>query len=219
MSGARARRARGPTPDVESSRERIHRVALGLFARYGFDGVSLQLIADEAGLHKSSLFHHYRGKVALAQEVFAESIARVANLLQPLEDDQPPKIDTLVDVAGALSDYFSEEPASARLIVTFMTAPDDSDLRVPNDSVERPHPVELFYLRFGGWLERAKKAGVIAPVNLRQTMVNLMGLVLFYPAVAQDLPEVVGNEPFSTKARGIRRRELDRAIRGMLAAP
>ena len=65
------------------------------------------------------------------------------------------------------------------------------------------------------WIDRARKAGVIRLVNIRQTIFNLVGLVVFYPAAA-EARELSGDEPFSAKARGIRKEELRIALRGML---
>ena len=63
-----------------TSKDRIQAAALRLFARHGFEGVGLQRIADEVGLHKSSLFHHYKGKVELANEVFQIALREVCLL-------------------------------------------------------------------------------------------------------------------------------------------
>lgn len=198
----------------EHPRERIHGAALVLFARYGLEGVSLQRIADEVGLHKSSLFHHYRSKSELAMEVFTGALERVVSRLGPLEGDDPPRLDTLVDVVLILSDHFADHPAEARLILAMLTAPPDGELRsIDGDA----RPVEALYRIVGGWLDRARRSGAIRRANLRQTLVNLMGLVLFYPAAAEELPEVTGPEPFSPKARAVRRDELSTLLRGALA--
>lgn len=202
---------------VETSRERIHAAALKLFARHGFAGASLQLIADEAGLHKSSLFHHYRGKVDLAREVFEAAIERVVERIAPLAGDTPPRLDTLLGVVDALVDHFSDEPDAARLFMMLMTMPPESDLKIPISS-EPTHPVTRLYTTVWQWLERAKRAQAIRAVNVRQTILNLIGVVLFYPAVAPTEAEIAGTEPFSAKARAIRKRELRFALRGMLAA-
>jgi hypothetical protein len=44
----------------------------------------------------------------------------------------------------------------------------------------------------------------------------VIGPVLFYPAVAHDLAELVGPEPFSSRAREIRKRELRLLLAGLL---
>jgi len=123
-------RAPADLPTLESSRARIHQAALQLFARYGYDGTSLQMIADAVGLHKSTLFHHYRGKLDVAAEAFEAAMARVAEHLQPLVGEEAPRLEAVFAVSDALVDHFSEEPEAARMIVWMMTAPRDSDLNL-----------------------------------------------------------------------------------------
>src|SRR5260221_875306 len=115
-------------PD-EGSRERIHAAARSLFSRYGYEGVSLQLIADEVGLHKSSLFHHYSSKLSLLKEVLEATVERVLDCVRPLQGDDPPKLPTVLRAMDALVDQFSDDPDAARLLLATLSAPYDSDLR------------------------------------------------------------------------------------------
>jgi hypothetical protein len=111
-----------------------------------------------------------------------------------------------------LVDHFSDRPEAARLLVSLMSAPDDSELR-SGGATER---VLEFYVSLGTWLETARKKGVIRHLNIRQAIPNLIGIVLFYPAVARDIPGIVGPEPYSARAREIRKLELRKLIAGML---
>ena len=201
----------------ESSRERIQTEALRLFGRFGYDGVSLQHIADAAGLHKSTLFHYYRSKLEIALEVLEAELSAVVERLAPLTADEP-CIEQLLESADALTDLFCSRPDAARLLMAFITAPEDSELRVPVPSRHEELERELF-VRLGSWLERARKAGIVRQLNLRQTIVNLVGLVLFYPAVAEHLAggEIAGPNPFSSKAVRIRKEELAEMIRRLFA--
>lgn len=209
-----ARSTNTTTPPTPGPRQRILEAAMRLFARYGFEGVGMQRIADEVGLHKSSLFHHYRGKLELAAEVFNAAVEPVVELMRPLLDQDPPTIDGLLAVVDDLVEYFSDNPDAARLIMLVITAPRESDLRMPNPDGEETF-VE-FYTIVWTWLERARKRGVIRPVNVRQTIINMIGVTLFYPAVAPEEVEVCGPEPFSASARKHRKRELHYMLRGAL---
>ena len=44
------------------TKERILYAALDLFAQKGYDGVGVDLIAENAGLKGPSLYRHYKGK-------------------------------------------------------------------------------------------------------------------------------------------------------------
>jgi AcrR family transcriptional regulator len=205
-------RQRGKLVEV-ASRERIHKAALRLFARYGYDAVSLQMIADEVGLHKSTLFHHYASKLEIVDEVLNEILARVLGWLGRVNEVQPPTLDAFFAAMDELIDFFSEEPDAARLLVSAMSLPADSELARAG-SAER---VVEFYTGLARWLDRARKTGVIRHVSIRQTIPNLMGLVLFYPAIAGDLGQLVGPDPFSPRAREVRKTEVRRMIAGLLA--
>lgn len=60
-----------------SSRQRIVATARGLFVERGYASVSMQQIADAAGLRKASLYHHFKSKEALFAEVMAAEMDRV----------------------------------------------------------------------------------------------------------------------------------------------
>jgi AcrR family transcriptional regulator len=165
------------------------------------------------GLHKSSLFHHYSGKQELLGEVRDAVVARVLEHMRPLAEDDPPRLGTLLTMVDVLVDHFSDEPEAARLLLSMMTAPYDSELR--------PAAAASGVLEFYGlllvWMERARRVGVIRHVNIRQAIPNLIGLVIFYPTVASDLEDLVGKEPFSPRAREIRKRELARTVEATFA--
>jgi AcrR family transcriptional regulator len=200
---------------AETSRERIRDVAKRLFALHGYDGTSLQAIADEVGLHKSSLFHHYASKVELAADVCEAAMVHVVDVLRPLADEDPPTLAGLLACVDELTDYFCDQPTSARLLVASMVAPAHSDLRLPIQP-DSEHPVVTFFGLVWSWLERARRARVIRAVNIRQAIFNLIAVVVFYPAVAEETRDVAGAEPFSAKHRRIRKRELRALITGML---
>jgi AcrR family transcriptional regulator len=201
---------REPAADGGESRERIHRAALSRFARYGYDAVSMQQIADDVGLHKSSLFHHYSGKSQLLTEVFGDVMKRLYEAMAPLRDPGPPSRERLLEVLRALVEHFCEEPQAARLLLAVMTAPDDSDLRrYCGDTAADFYAIGISYLK------RARQSGVIRRINIQQAVPNMIGLVLLYPAVAHDLKPLVGDEPFSPRARQIRRQELERVFQAM----
>jgi hypothetical protein len=76
------------------------------------------------------------------------------------------------------------------MLISVMTAPEDSELRTA-DATEQA--LEFFGI-VTGWLDRARRAGAIRHLNIRQAIPNVIGLVLFYPAVGTDLGDLVGRE-------------------------
>lgn len=207
--------------DDTAMRARIRTAARQLFARYGFERVSLQMIADEVGIHKSTLFHYYRFKRVLVQEVFTDVVSGIRDAVRPLAEPMPTSVEGALKQAdefvNVLVDYLMEHPEDARVLFFYLATPEDADVRIPFSELEG-HPAREIYDIVCELLERSRRARLIRPLNIRQAVFNLVGAVLFYPALARD-PEhraLAGADPFSDKARRARKSELQRLLRGVL---
>ncbi|WP_233255515.1 TetR/AcrR family transcriptional regulator [Naasia lichenicola] len=67
---------------VNTSAEELRRIALQHFARIGFAGASLNAIAEEAGLSKSSVLYHYSSKEALLAAAVEPAVDRLAEVIE-----------------------------------------------------------------------------------------------------------------------------------------
>ena len=204
---------------ADAPRQRILDAALQLFAEHGSEGTSLQQVADRVGLHKSTLFHHFKSKEELAQEVFRGLGERLLKRLEPILAEDPPRFESLLDALDASVEHFAQEPAAGRLLMRLMVTsrPVASEAPVatpPGDA----DAIDRVLMGVGAWLARARAAGVIRHVPVRHTVINLMGLVLFYPAVAHHIPAaVLRADPLSPEMLESRKRELREFLRGALA--
>ena len=64
-----------------SKREEIIQVASLLFSLKGYNATSLQDIAEEVGLHKTSLFHYFKNKEEILTEVMEISFKKYTEIL------------------------------------------------------------------------------------------------------------------------------------------
>jgi AcrR family transcriptional regulator len=200
---------------VESPRQRIVDAALELLGEHGYEGTSLQQVADRVGLHKSSLFHHFRGKEELAREVYRGVCERLLKRIEPALAEDPPRLESLLRALDASVEHFAAEPAAARLLLRLLietrTVERDSPFHVPAGQFD---PIDRVLALVGQWLARARAAGVIRHVPVRHTVLNLMGLVLFYPGVSHHIPpELFGGDPRSAGMLDSRKRELRELLR------
>jgi AcrR family transcriptional regulator len=75
---------RGPgRPGGPESRERILEEAGKLFARDGFDGVTIRRIAARAGVNLAAVNYHFGGKKGLYHEVMRQLLTDVAPIIAP----------------------------------------------------------------------------------------------------------------------------------------
>lgn len=79
-----------PKEETSDRRNEILAVASMLFARNGFDGVSIREIADAAGIMGPSLYHHFTSKNEIYLEVHRAALERTAAIvnaaIEPLTD-------------------------------------------------------------------------------------------------------------------------------------
>jgi AcrR family transcriptional regulator len=200
---------------VPTPRQRIIDAALDLMAEHGFDGMSLQMVADRVGLHKSTLFHHFKGKEELAREELDGVSRRLLERIEPLLSTEAPELEQILRASDAMVDHFAEERSAARSLVRLMVASPDFVLAVGSGD----HPVDRLLIGLTRWLDRARRAGAIRPVKVRHTLLNVMGIALFYPATAHAIgAEILAADPWSDEALRSRKRELRAFLRGALEA-
>jgi AcrR family transcriptional regulator len=101
----------------DDPKRRILEAATRLFAARGFDGVSVQTVADAVGMRGPSLLYHYRSKDALRAAVLAD-------LLGHWKDDLPRVLaaaqtgsDRLDSALRAMLGFFGDQPDRARLLL------------------------------------------------------------------------------------------------------
>jgi AcrR family transcriptional regulator len=184
------------------SRERILAAALELMTRTPAPGPGLRDVGRRAGLHNSSLFHHFRGKAAILDAVAERVVEAAAARVAPLRTDDPPSLDALVDALCDLAEHGAEQPEQAAHLLALLGG-------APGPARERA--AEGVLAPVADWLGRARAAGVVAPVRPGPTTLRLLGLVLLEPAWS------VAESPRLRPARRARRREIGAWVAAALA--
>ncbi len=149
MQGTTAKRGRKRVYDAERTRDTILKAAEAAFANHGFDGVSVDVIAAEAGYNKSLIFQYFGNKLGLYAAVLKradqEMSALLARVFAPLLDDE-----TLA--------------ADARQFREFLRAAFESFL---DYMLEHPHFTRILnWEQAGGWKTFAGIASQFGPTDL-----------------------------------------------------
>ncbi len=105
---------KAPNRDVSA---RILEEATRLFAARGFDGVSLQAIADEVGVRKQSVLYHFPTKDDLRRSVLDQMLSHWNEVLPRLlmaATSGTAQFDLVVETTLS---FFTDDPDRARLLV------------------------------------------------------------------------------------------------------
>jgi AcrR family transcriptional regulator len=79
-----------PAGDIQT-RERLIAVAVELFSRHSYAGTSLQMIADELGLTKGAIYHHFRTREDLLRAIVAPVLDELQIIVEAAEQHRTPR--------------------------------------------------------------------------------------------------------------------------------
>jgi len=106
-----------PLPAGISALDRIFSAAEQLFAERGFDSVSINDVAREAGVCKANVFHHFASKQALYETVLTRACEALG---EEIERQLSARADPALQVSHFLvwyRDYLRARPSMARASV------------------------------------------------------------------------------------------------------
>lgn len=98
-----ARKTRKHGPRHVDRLETILRTAARLFAERGFEGTSLDAVAEELGMHKATLYHYITGKQEVLYQILVQSFSDLDEVIGAVRDEQRPVVDRLCHFAMALA--------------------------------------------------------------------------------------------------------------------
>jgi TetR/AcrR family transcriptional regulator len=125
---------------VEDVPTRALRVATRLLAERGFEGTSLQDVADEVGVRKPSLLYHFASKDALRAAVFEQMLGHWNETLPRILHAATSGEDRFDAVLGEMIRFFQADTDRARLLL--------------REVLDRPHAMAVVMkARMRPWIE------------------------------------------------------------------
>ena len=188
-------------------RQQLLAAALDVFSLYGFNGASLDEIAQIAEMHKSNIFYYYENKEALYVEVLTTVMQKWLAPLQVLEPDLEP--------AEAITQYLMQKIEVSR------TQPKASKLFALEIIQGAPHilpilkgPLRKLFKRKSkvilNWQEQGK---ISDKIDAEVLILNLWGITQNYADFSTQIEMVTGK---TLSNRSMYQRTIEHTVHMML---
>lgn len=167
----------GRDTDSRPPRERILDAAEALFAAHGFGGVGMAGVAEQAGLGKASLFHHFPTKAQLYCAVMARLLTTLDDaMVRSLAEGGTPTA-RLERSCDAAIDVLAQNPAYPRLLIRVLVEEGELPSGLP-EGKEAADALQRFGTRMVRLLHEGMDVGELRRASVGHTLLSIVGAVV-----------------------------------------
>ena len=198
-----------PSASAGDTKALILDAALRRFAEHGYDGTSLNDIADDVGIRRPSILHHFPSKEAIYRAVLKQLVDDWGTLVIKAVQDPEKGWDQIERVLAAAFEFFEHNTEFVRLVRREAIAGGPFFDEIATT-------LQPLFDQAVGFLEREMKAGRLRKHNAPQLLLTGYGAILSYFSDAPLITVLLGSDPLSPEALRIHHREVVELFRNAL---
>ena len=195
---------------IRSRKETILDVATRLFAERGYDGASMNDVAERAGMRKASLFYHFASKDALYEAVLERLVARVGTAVAEAYGGEGSFSERLERAAEVATAVLGAHPFAARLLVREAMDWGPAIRGRLLDVILGVFEMTAAFFRAG------QEAGAFVEGDPRQLVLSIAGTQVLVFAVGNVVERFAGVQPFDEAFVAARKEAVRAHVRRMV---
>jgi len=165
-----------PVPERSAGEVAILDAAIKLFSEKGYDGVSMRGVAEEAGVSKANIYHHFESKEALYRAIVCASAAELSGMVSQLAKSTGAFDSRILDFAIQHLGHMEGNALSSRVIMREAFSGNDQRSKMLVDEV-----FGGIFTRMVSIFEAGQQAGVLRPeLDPALCATLLIGADVFY---------------------------------------
>ena len=199
---------------VKTNEQLILEAANKIFKEKGYDGTTVQDIANVANTTKSMVNYYFRSKEKLFNIIMQETLSGFVKSIVVIFNDETTTLEKKIErIPSAYIDLLILEPQLPLFIMSELRRNPDHLLKMTN--VKNV----IVNSAFARQCQQSVKAGKIAPVHFLHFFMNLLGLTIF-PFIASPMIHAVGDlkEAQFNKLMTERKKMISQWTKAMLKA-
>jgi TetR/AcrR family transcriptional regulator len=190
-------------------KEEILDVATSLFAERGYDGASMNDVAERVGMRKASLFYHFATKDALYEAVLDGLVERLATPLSAVYAAAGSFVERLDTAVDALASAIGHSRFAARLLIR--EAMDWGPI-IRGKLLDK---LLLTLEESTAFVRAGQEAKAFVEGDARHLVLTAVGAHFLPFALGQVVERYTGSDPFDPSFVLTRRQELRVQVRNM----
>ena len=188
-------------------RNQLLNAALDVFSQYGFNGASLDEIAQLADMHKSNIFYYYENKEALYVEVLTTVLQKWLAPLQTLEAELEPT-EALTHYLMTKIEIAKTQPKASKLFALEIIQ--GAPHLLP---ILKGHIKKLFKRKAKVILNLQEQGKISKDIDAELLIINIWGITQNYADFSTQIESMTGQ---TLRNRSMHKRAIEHTIHLML---